>query len=177
MRTFGFATPTLGTARGVVRTLSGKSSSGASPPANARVGYTSSKTDSFRDNSSLIGAESSPIVIAASAVVTPILAKRPSGWQLPASSVSSATIAPGRGLYQLTVFRPIARNPMSLPKDIFITASAMPFSTAQAAFTFPFLASLQNSAQAKLISPVVHPLKRYTGCPASLNSGVMTSFA
>ena len=68
-----------------------------------------------------------------------------------------------------------AAKPIRLPKDIFITPSAMLFSTAQAAFTFPLWASLWNCPQEKLISPVVSPPNRYTGCPASLNSGESTS--
>ena len=57
-------------------------------------------------------------------------------WGRFTSSDNSATMTPGAGAYQFTSSIP-AWKPMRLPKDIFMTASAMPFSTAQAAFTFP----------------------------------------
>ena len=84
-----------------------------------------------------MGAVSAPMATTGSAVVCPILPHRPSGWQLPMSSVSSAMIAPGREVYQTGLFLPIPLKPIRLPKDIFITASAIPFSTAQAAAIFP----------------------------------------
>ena len=119
-----------------------------------------------------MGAESSPITITGSAVVTPMsLAQGRS-----TASVSSATITAGAGAYQLT---PSSRDrkPIRLPKDMFITPSASPFSAAQAAFTFPAWASWRNASQAArwLSAPPPSGAKRYTGRPGSLNSGVMTS--
>ena len=77
-----------------------------------------------------MGAESSPMATEGSGMVRPILAHSPSGWQFPKSSASSATMAPGRGTYHAAP--PLSRDwkPTRLPKDIFITASAIPFSTA-----------------------------------------------
>ena len=65
---------------------------------------------------------------------------------------------------------------MELPKDIFITASAAPFSTAQAAFTLPCRCRSWKASQVSFrCSALEEPPKAYTGWPASLNSGDRTS--
>ena len=55
-----------------------------------------------------------------------------------------------------------ASKPMPLPKDIFITASARPFSTAQAAFTLPARARPFSSSQLARIMPPGRPRQRDT---------------
>ena len=73
------------------------------------------------------------MVMTGSAVVLPMrTAQGPSR----SSPSSSATTAPGLGISQASSTSP-AVKPMRFPKDIFITASASPFSTAQAALTLP----------------------------------------
>ena len=113
---------------------------------------------------------SCPMATTGSAAVTPMrLAQGRS-----TSSVSSATM-PGQGAYQFAP-SPLLRKPVRLPKDIFITASASPFSAAQAAFTLPARAKPWNDSQAFFCPwAVPSPAKRYTGCPGSLNSGVSVS--
>ena len=66
---------------------------------------------------------------------------------------------------------------MELPKDICIIPSAMPCSTAQAEHTLPARQSWWKVSQASLWlwAPPLAGAKRYTGCPASLNSGESTS--
>ena len=68
-------------------------------------------------------------------------------------------------------------KPTRLPKDIFITASAMPFSATQAAFTLPSCANWYSASQEAFRLSAASSLgaNRYTGCPASLNSGESTS--
>ena len=62
-----------------------------------------------------------------------------------------------------------------LPKDIFMTASARLFSTAQAAFTFPASDRAWKASHAVCwLSAVPSHRNRYTGWPASLNSGDST---
>ena len=88
-------------------------------------------------------------------------------------------MAPGRAAYHAAPPLSKDRKPTRSPKDIFITASAKPFSTAQAAFTFPACAKVWNSVQAafRLSALPSRPSSRnrYTGWPASLNSGEITS--
>ena len=143
---------------------------GADSP--ARVGYTSSSTLSLRASSSSMGAESPPMVITGSAVVTPSLLAR--GKSI--SSVSSATMERGQGVYQFVSTSGPMAKPILLPKDMFMTVSAKPCSTAHAAFTFPALCSSRSLSQAaRGCSARASPANRYTGCPASLNSGESTS--
>ena len=169
MSTFGLAAPALGAAR----EKAGASSTGTGAgSAGVRLGYTSSSTDSLRESSSSMGAESPPRAITGSAVVMPMrLAQDRS-----TSSVSSATMAPGRGMYQREGSPLSAAKPMRLPKDISMTASAMPCSTAQADLTLPARHSWWKSSQtARWAAAEPSDWNRYTGCPASLNSGDSTS--
>ena len=69
----------------------------------------------------------------------------------------------------------MALNPIRLPKDIFITASAALSSMAQAAFTLPCWARAWNASQAALVCSGSSPPNTYTGWPAALNSGESTS--
>ena len=57
-----------------------------------------------------------------------------------------------------TVFS--AAKPISLPKDIFITASARPFSTAHALATLPARASAVKRSHAAVCCSGVLPAKR-----------------
>ena len=98
-------------------------------------------------------ASSLPMLIVFSAVVTPM--QTASGI----FSVSSATIAPGMGWYQSRAVES-AVKPTSLPSDIFITASARPFSTAQALATLPARASAVKRSHAAFCSSGVAPAKR-----------------
>ena len=111
------------------------------PEVPARVGYTSSSTPSLRESSSSMGAESLPMATTGSAVVAPSFPP----WVSSTSPVSSATRSPGREAYQGAPALESAAKPMPLPKAMFITASAAPFSTAQAAFTLPALWRAWNS--------------------------------
>ena len=98
-------------------------------------------------------ASSLPMLTVFSAVVTPM--QTASGI----SSVSSATIAPGMGRYQSRAVETAAK-PTSLPSDIFITASARPFSTAQALATLPARASTVKRSHAAVFCSAVPPQKR-----------------
>ena len=77
-------------------------------------------------------------------------------WGRLTSSASSATMPPTWGRYQLTSSIPDWK-PIRLPKDIFITASARLFSTAQAAFTFPLWHRPWNSSQAAFMLSAERP--------------------
>ena len=167
--TRGFAVPILGAAR----VNAGASRTGAGPSAGTPVGYTSASTASLRDNNSSIFAQSLPIVIIPSAVVTPRRTMERGSVSI--SSVSSARMAPLAGAYQSASSSGSAVKPIRLPKDIFITPSAGQFSTAQAAFTLPaWQRPWKVSQRARLSSGLPHK-KAYTGCPGSLNSGERTS--
>ena len=96
-----------------------------------------------------MGAASAPMATVGSAVVAPMrLAQGRS-----TSSVSSATIMPGKGPHQGMSSRASPQKPMVLPKDIFMTASATPFSTAQAAFTLPAWHREWKASQAAVCCP------------------------
>ena len=91
-----------------------------------------------------MGAESPPMVTTGSAMVAPILVH----WALSGSPSTSATMTPGMGTYHMGAFAgSSAAKPTPLPKDIFITASARPCSTAQAALTRPWRHSSWKYAQ------------------------------
>ena len=98
-------------------------------------------------------ASSLPMLIVFSAVVMPM--QTASGI----SSVSSATIAPGMGRYQSRAVEAAAK-PTSLPSDIFITASARPFSTAHALAALPARASAVKRSHAAVFCSAVPPQKR-----------------
>ena len=98
----------------------------------ALVGYTFSSTPSLSWSSSWMDTASPGRATKGASVVSPI--RRAQSRLI--SSVSSATMAPAQGAYQFTSSSPVWK-PIELPKDIFMTASAKLFSTAQAAFTLP----------------------------------------
>ena len=90
-----------------------------------------------------MGALSPAIRTTGSAVVTP---RRTASA---VSSVSSAAMAPGYRVFQSkSAFSAV--KPISLPKDIFITPSARPFSTAHAARTLPASARSCSRSHAAL---------------------------
>ncbi len=163
--TLGIATPTLGAAR----VMDGVDKVGTSAASSAvRLGYTDSKTPSFKASSSETVALSSAMRTTGSAVVTPMRTA------CAVSSVNSATTEPGSSVFQsIDIFS--AAKPILLPKDMFITASESPFSTAHAARTLPFSASVCSASHAAFRLSVSAPENRYTGWPASLNSGDNTS--
>ena len=138
----GFAIPLASTAGAPLSQEMGA----AAPPSPATVGYTGSRTLSLRRSSSSTEALSLPMVMVGSAVVTPIFSQQ--GRET--SSASSAMIMPGMGPHQGAPASGSEAKPTPLPKDIFMTASAVPFSTAQAARTFPSFRRLPKASQAAL---------------------------
>ena len=117
----------------------------------ARVGYTSSRVAVFRAYSSSMEAASPSRSITASAVVWPIFMTP----GMVTSSVSSATRKPHRPRCQLSARLDSDLKPMWLPKDIFMTASPMPCSTAQAALTLPARCSSWSFSHAAFRLPAL----------------------